>query len=170
MLWNVFLKTFLKETKDMFKATQYICTSHDKTHWIKTFITYLWVASLISVLSACNTNPPAISEKQRLTTRMGDTSALEVIDMRSAVRNNLLTAQVTVKNHGNKDSKATESTKAAAKLYSSRFKWLNANGLVVFSDEAWKPLILDADQSADLLGIAPHPDASTFRFELNQYK
>ena len=136
----------------------------------KTLQAYLRATLVLSILSACTTTPPTLSEKQRLTTRMGDTTALEVIDMRSAVRNNLLTAQVTVRNNGSKDTKPSEPAQAAGKLYSYRFKWLNANGLVVFSDEAWKPLILEAEQSADLLGIAPHPDARAFRFELNHYK
>lgn len=122
------------------------------------------------LLSACNTSPPALTEKQQMTTRMGDTVAVEVIDMRSVVRNNLLTAQVTVKNWGSKSAKATDEQKPDTNLYGYRFKWLNASGMVVFSDEAWKPLTLTRDQSADLVGIAPTPDAAAFRFEINQYK
>ena len=124
----------------------------------------------LSLLSACNTSPPAPTEKQQMTTRMGDTAAVEVVDMRSVVRNNLLTAQVTVKNWGPKPDKATGEQKPDINLYGYRFKWLNASGMVVFSDEAWKPLTLTRDQSADLVGIAPTPDAAAFRFEINQYK
>ena len=122
------------------------------------------------LLSACNTTSPALGEKKQMTTRMGDTSSIEVIDMRSVVRNNLLTAQVTVKNMGLKPDKATGEQTPDSKLYGYRFKWLNANGMVVFSDEAWKPLTLTRDQTADLVGIAPTPDAAAFRFELNQYR
>ena len=124
----------------------------------------------LSILSACNTSPPTPTEKQQMTTRMGDTAAVEVVDMRSVVRNNLLTAQVTVKNWGPKPDKATGEQKTDTNLYGYRFKWLNASGMVVFSDEAWKPLTLTRDQSADLVGIAPTPDAAAFRFEINQYK
>lgn len=122
------------------------------------------------LLSACNTSPPAPTEKQKMTTRMGDTAAVEVVDTRSVVRNNLLTAQVTVKNWGPKPDKVTGEQKPDTNLYGYRFKWLNASGMVVFSDEAWKPLTLTRDQSADLVGIAPTPDAAAFRFEINQYK
>jgi uncharacterized protein YcfL len=123
------------------------------------------------LLVACSTSPPLLSEKQQMTTRMGDTSAIEVIEMRSAVRNNLLTAQVTVKNWGPKaDKNVVEQVADNNKLYSYRFKWLNSNGMLVFGDESWKPLTLSRDQSSDLLGIAPNPDATTFRFEINQYK
>jgi uncharacterized protein YcfL len=122
------------------------------------------------LLSACNTSPPAPTEKQQMTTRMGDTAAVEVVDMRSVVRNNLLTAQVTVKNWGPKPDKLSGEQKPDINLYGYRFKWLNASGMVVFSDEVWKPLTLTRDQSADLVGIAPTPDAAAFRFEINQYK
>lgn len=121
-------------------------------------------------LSGCNSTPPPLSEKQQMTTRMGDTTAVEIVDMRSVIRNNLLTAQVTVKNWGPKPDKATGEVPTDNKLYGYRFKWLNANGMVVFSDEAWKPLSIARDQSADLVGIAPNPDATAFRFEINQYK
>lgn len=138
-------------------------------HFQKSIALSTSIACLI-LLSACNSTSPALTEKQQMTTRMGDTSAVEVVDMRSIVRNNLLTAQVTVKNWGPKPDKTTGEQTPDTKLYGYRFKWLNANGMVVFSDEAWKPLTLTRDQSADLLGIAPTPDAESFRFEINQYK
>ena len=105
-----------------------------------------------------------------MTTRMGETSAVEVIDMRSVMRNNILTAQVTVKNWGPPPNPKTGEKQPDTKLYGYRFKWLNGDGMVVFTDEAWKPLTLTRDQSADLLGVAPTPDATAFRFEINQYK
>jgi len=139
----------------------------------RTFTSPIFVITALvglSLLSACNTSPAALTEKQKMTTRMGDTAAVEVVDMRSVVRNNLLTAQVTVKNWGPKPDKATGEQKPDTNLYGYRFKWLNASGMAVFSDEVWKPLTLTRDQSADLVGIAPTPDAASFRFEINQYK
>lgn len=128
-------------------------------------------SSVLLVFTGCGTtSPPPPTEKQLMTTRMGDTNAVEVIDMRSVMRNNVLTAQVTVKNWGPPPDKNTGEPQPDTKLYAYRFKWLNAGGMVVFTDEAWKPLTLTRDQSADLVGIAPTPDASAFRFEINQYK
>lgn len=124
-------------------------------------------------LVGCHTTPPSPpppTEKQMMTTRMGDTGAIEVIDMRSVVRNNLLTAQVTVKNWGPAPDPKTGEAREDTRLYGYRFKWLNAGGMVVFSDETWKPLTITKGQSADLLGIAPTPDATAFRFEINQYQ
>ena len=129
------------------------------------------ITGILSVFTGCGTqNPPPPSEKQMMTTRMGDTSAVEVIDMRSVIRNNVLTAQVTVKNWGPPPDRKTGEPQPDTKLYGYRFKWLNAGGMVVFTDEAWKPLTLTRDQTADLVGIAPTPDATAFRFEINQYK
>ena len=136
------------------------------------FLLFIAALALFSnlTMTGCSSTPPPLTEKQKMTTRMGDTSAIEVIDMRSVVRNNLLTAQVTVKNWGPKPDKNTGETLPDTKLYGYRFKWLNDNGMAVFSDEAWKPLTLTRDQSADIVGIAPTPEATAFRFEINQYK
>ena len=129
------------------------------------------MTGILSIFTGCGTpSPPPFTEKQLMTTRMGDTSALEVVDMRSVMRNNVLTAQVTVKNWGPPPDKKTGEPQPDTKLYGYRFKWLNAGGMVVFTDEAWKPLTLTRDQSADLVGIAPTLDATAFKFEINQYK
>ena len=132
--------------------------------------TLVIVSGVLSSFSGCMTTPPPPSEKQLMTTRMGETSAVEVIDMRSVMRNNILTAQVTVKNWGPPPNPKTGEKQPDTKLYGYRCKWLNGDGMVVFTDEAWKPLTLTRDQSADLLGVAPTPDATAFRFEINQYK
>lgn len=108
------------------------------------------------LVQGCGTPPP--SEKQLMTVRMGDTKEVDVLDIRSVVRNNLLTAQVTVKNN------------SETKLYEYRFKWLSSGGIAVLPNESWKPLTISKDQSIDLLGIAPTPDAANFRFEISQYK
>ena len=106
------------------------------------------------LLSACNSNP-SVSE---MTIRMGNTGNIEIVDMRSIVRNGLLTAQVTVKNDSNSN------------LVSYRFKWLGKNEIAIFDDEAWKPITIAKGQTGTIIGIAPSPDATDFRVELNQYK
>ena len=131
---------------------------------------FVVIFSVLSAFTGCSSTPPPPTEKQLMTIRMGETSAVEVIDMRSVMRNNLLTAQVTVKNWGPPPNPKTGEKQPDTKLYGYRFKWLNAGGMVVFTDETWKPLTLTRDQIADLVGIAPTPDALAFRFEVNQYK
>jgi uncharacterized protein YcfL len=108
----------------------------------------------VLLLSACNSTP-SIKE---MTVRMGDTDSIEIVDMRSIVRNGLLTAQVTIRN----DSRSN--------LVSYRFKWLGKNDMSIFDDEAWKPITISKGQTANIMGIAPTPDALDFLVELNQYK
>jgi hypothetical protein len=47
---------------------------------------------------------------------------------------------------------------------------VNYLDISIFDDEAWKPITITKGQSANIIGIAPSPDAIDFRVELNQYK
>lgn len=105
-------------------------------------------------LAACSSTP----SMKEMTIRMGDTDSIQIVDMRSIERNGILTAQVTIQN----DSKSN--------LVSYRFKWLGKNGMTVTDEEPWKPVTVGKGQSTVIMGIAPTPDATDFRFELNQYK
>lgn len=115
---------------------------------------YLLTVLSALVLAACSSTP-SIKE---MTVRMGDTDSIQITDMRSIERNGVLTAQVTIQN----DSKSN--------LVAYRFKWLGKNGMAVTDEEAWKPVTVGKGQSTVIMGIAPTPDATDFRFELNQYK
>ena len=114
----------------------------------------LFVLPLFFIAVSCSSTP-SIKE---LTIRMGDTDNIEVVDMRSVVRNGILTVQATIKN-----------TKENS-LVSYRFNWFNKNGLKVFEDETWKPLTIPKDHSREIIGIAPTVDVSDFKLELSSYK
>jgi uncharacterized protein YcfL len=109
---------------------------------------------LVTLMMGCSSTP-SIKE---MTIRMGNTKSIEITDMRSVVRNGLLTAQVTIHND------------SSTNLVSYRFKWLGKDGMTVFDDEAWKPITITKGQSASIVGIAPTADAVDFRLELNQLK
>ena len=115
---------------------------------------YLLILLAAFTVVACSSNP----SMKEMTVRMGDTDSIQVTDMRSLMRNGVMTAQVTIKN----DSKSN--------LVSYRFKWIGKNGMAVTDEEAWKPVTIGKGQSTVIMGIAPTPDATDFRFELNQYK
>jgi uncharacterized protein YcfL len=115
---------------------------------------YLLILIAALTLAACSSTP----SMKEMTVRMGDTGSIQVTDMRSLMRNGVLTAQVTIQN----DSKSN--------LVSYRFKWIGKNGMTVTDEEAWKPVTIGKGQSTVIMGIAPTPDATDFRFELNQYK
>ena len=115
---------------------------------------YLLILIAALTLVACSSIP----SMKEMTVRMGDTDSIQVTDMRSLMRNGVLTAQVTIQN----DSKSN--------LVSYRFKWIGKNGMTVTDEEAWKPVTIGKGQSTVIMGIAPTPDVIDFRFELNQYK
>jgi uncharacterized protein YcfL len=115
---------------------------------------YLAIILTVLTLVACSSTP----SMKEMTIRMGNTDSIQITDMRSLVRNGVLTAQVTIQN----DSKSN--------LVSYRFKWIGKNGMTVTDEEPWKPVTVGKGQSTIITGIAPTPDATDFRFELNQYK
>ena len=115
---------------------------------------YLLTLLAAIALVACSSIP----SMKDMTIRMGDTDSIQITDMRSLMRNGVLTAQVTILN----DSKSN--------LVSYRFKWIGKNGMTVTDEEAWKPVTVGKGQTTVIMGIAPTPDATVFRFELNQYK
>lgn len=121
--------------------------------YLSILITALVALSTVTLVACSST--PSIKD---MTVRMGDTDSIQITDMRSLVRNGVLTAQVTILN----DSKSN--------LVSYRFKWIGKNGMTVTDEEPWKPVTVGKGQSTVIMGIAPTPDATDFRFELNQYK
>jgi uncharacterized protein YcfL len=112
---------------------------------------WLILSMLVLGLTACSSTPTV----DEMTVRMRETSDIQITDMRSIVSHGLLTAQVSVTNKG------------ADKPVYYRFRWLNQSGMQVGDGEAWKPLTIGEGQSGVLTGIAPHPSASDFKFELS---
>jgi uncharacterized protein YcfL len=109
------------------------------------------LALLTAFLGGCT------SEINKMTVRTGKTGDIEITDLRSAERNGLLTAQATLINNGN------------SKPVAYRFRWLSKDGMRVASDEAWKPLTIQKGRSQIVEGIAPTPQATDFRIELDSY-
>ena len=109
--------------------------------------------AVLLLLSACGT--PSIND---MVSRAGNTKNIQIQNMRSVTRNGLLTAQVSIRNESDSNT------------VGYRFKWLSKSGVAVWEEESWKPITLSAGQTANLIGIAPTPDATDFRFELGQYR
>ncbi len=127
-------------TQSLYKIAQHITA------------TVAGLAALL-LLSACGT--PSIND---MVSRAGNTKNIKIQDMRSVTRNGLLTAQVSIRNESDSNT------------VGYRFKWLSKSGVAVWEEESWKPITLSAGQTANLIGIAPTPDATDFRFELGQYR
>ena len=121
----------------------------------KSFRKHLLFAPILAVTTAVMLGCSSTPTIKEMTVRMRDTDDIKINDLRSIVANGMLTAQVTAENKGSK------------KPISYRFRWLNKNGLQVGGDEAWKPFTIGAGQVGLITGIAPHPSATDFKFELS---
>ncbi|WP_231969458.1 DUF1425 domain-containing protein [Polynucleobacter necessarius] len=100
---------------------------------------YLVILMASLALAACS----SISWMKEMTIRMGDTDSIQITDMRSLVRNGVLTVQVTIQNN------------SKSNLVSYHFKWIGANGMAVTDEESWKPVTIGKGQSTIIMGIVP---------------
>ncbi|HJV02326.1 MAG TPA: YcfL family protein [Burkholderiaceae bacterium] len=86
----------------------------------------------------------------------GDLQGLQVVDLRSQRRNDMLVVQAEMINAESKD----------LRLY-YRFRWLDAGGMQVGDGEVWKPLVFMGKQSQFLKGTGYGPQATDFRIEMS---
>jgi Protein of unknown function (DUF1425) len=101
--------------------------------------------------------PPAATEgiASKMIVR-GDLNGLQVVDLRSQVRNEVIVVQAEVYNFFQSD----------ARLF-YRFRWIDAGGMQVGDGEVWKPLVFLGRQTQYLKGTAPGPKASDFFVEMS---
>lgn len=104
----------------------------------------------ILVIIGCSSNP-SIEEVSR---KSGSTDDLEIREIRTITKNNILVVQVSIFDDGQKD------------LGSYRFDWMNEQEVSLHL-EAWKPLPSTQGEVIKLQGIAPSPEATKFRFDLS---
>lgn len=87
--------------------------------------------------------------------QQGEMFFLEVTDMKSFKKNQLLSVQTEISN-SDTDNK---------QLY-YRFKWIDSNGLVIGTEDSWKPLLIYGLQKQYINAVAPSPLASDFKLVL----
>lgn len=104
----------------------------------------------MSVIIGCSSTP-SIEDVSR---KSGSTDDLEIREIRTTVKNNILVVQVSIFDDGQKD------------LGSYRFDWMNEQEVSLHL-EAWKPLPSTPGEIIKLQGIAPSPEATKFRFDLS---
>lgn len=107
------------------------------------------------LLSGCATPPAAPGSAASKVVSLGSMKHIEVSAMRVARENGFLTVKVALTNtsHQNKSM-----------FY--RFAWLGDDGFPVADEETWKSLTLYGTQTSYLPAIAPVPQASDFRLEV----
>ncbi len=87
--------------------------------------------------------------------QQGEIFFLEVTDLKSFKKNQLLSVQTEISN-SDTDNK---------QLY-YRFKWTDANGVVIGTEESWKSLTVYGLQKQYINAVAPSPLATDFRLVL----
>jgi uncharacterized protein YcfL len=86
----------------------------------------------------------------------GNLQWLQVFDLRSQVRNDVIVAQAEIYNFSNLDTR----------LY-YRFRWVDSAGMQVGDGETWKPLVFLGQQRQYIKGTAPGPKAADFYIEMS---
>ena len=113
--------------------------------------------ALVSLPVHAQSVPPATTPgiASKLIVR-GDLQGLQVFDLRSQPRNEVIVVQAELYNNYDRD----------ARLY-YRFRWVDDGGMQVGDGETWKPLIFLGRQSQFIRGTAPGPKATDFFIEMS---
>lgn len=109
-----------------------------------------------ALLAGCATPPPPEpgSAASKVVV-MGKLSNVDIGPMRVARENGFMTVKVSLTN-----------TSSSNKTMFYRFAWLGNDGFPVAGEESWKALSLYGSQSTVLPAIAPVPQATDFRIEV----
>jgi hypothetical protein len=113
-----------------------------------------------ALITACSTPlpprlPPQPGSIPAKVEQLGEMSYLQITDLAAVKRAQLLTIQAEFNNPTNDNHQL---------FY--RFKWLDASGFVVGGEEAWKPLGLYGLQKQTVMGVAPSPQVTDFRLQV----
>ena len=117
---------------------------------------YPLIAAIGLALLACSaTPPPAPGSAASKVVSLGSMKHIEVGAMRVARENGFLTVKAELSNTSHKN-----------KSMYYRFAWLGSDGFPVAGEEGWKSLTLYGTQTSVLSAIAPVPQATDFRLEV----
>jgi uncharacterized protein YcfL len=109
-----------------------------------------------ALLAGCATPPPpAPGSAASKVVKMGNLSDIDIGPMRVARENGFVTVKVSLDN-----------TSRSNQTLFYRFAWLGNDGFPVVGEESWKTLTLYGKQSSVLPAIAPVPQATDFRIEV----
>ncbi|UVM21789.1 YcfL family protein [Pseudomonas wadenswilerensis] len=109
-----------------------------------------------ALLAGCATPPPPEpGSAASKVVKMGKLKNIETGPMRVARENGFLTVKVSLNN-----------TSGSNKTLFYRFAWLGNDGFPVADEESWKTVILYGKQASVLPAIAPVPQATDFRLEV----
>lgn len=117
----------------------------------KTFLALVAAAAL----AGCATPPPEPGSAASKVVAMGSLSDIDIGPMRVARENGFMTVKASL----------TNTSRSNQTMY-YRFAWLGNDGFPVAAEESWKTVTLYGKQATVLPAIAPVPQATDFRIEV----
>ena len=102
--------------------------------------------------------PPPVNSGGSILSKLevlGSVDPLKVTDLRAVKRDNLLRIQMEITNFS-----------SSSQQINYRFKWLDANGFMVWDDEPWKPVTIYGNQKQMINVSSPTFKATDFRIML----
>lgn len=112
-----------------------------------------WIAPVQAANEIPNASSAGIAAKLMV---RGTLEGVQVVDLRSQRRNDVMVVQAEMLNLTDKD----------VRVY-YRFRWTDAAGMQVGDGEVWKPLTILGRQSQLIKGTAYGPQASDFKIEMS---
>jgi len=112
-----------------------------------------WMAPVQAANDIPNASSAGIAAKLMV---RGTLEGVQVVDLRSQRRNDVMVVQAEMLNLTDKD----------VRVY-YRFRWTDAAGMQVGDGEVWKPLTILGRQSQLIKGTAYGPQASDFKIEMS---
>lgn len=109
--------------------------------------------------TATNPNSPSTGSAASKLMLRGDAYGVNIAEIRAQRRNEVLVVQAEMLN-----------TERSDRQVYWRYRWLDADGMQVGDDDAWKPQRLMGQQSVYLKGVAPKSTVVDFRIEMNVEK
>lgn len=119
----------------------------------------LTAAALVAASTVSQAQIPGYAASAGIASKLsvrGSLQGLQVFDLRSQVRNEVIVVQAEIQNLIEGDSR----------LY-YRFRWVDSGGMQVGDGEVWKPLLILGRQSQFIRGTAPGPKAVDFLLEMS---
>ncbi|NDI84664.1 YcfL family protein [Undibacterium crateris] len=120
---------------------------------ISAVLTACWMAPVQAANDIPNASSAGIAAKLMV---RGTLEGVQVVDLRSQRRNDVMVVQAEMLNLTDKD----------VRVY-YRFRWTDAAGMQVGDGEVWKPLTILGRQSQLIKGTAYGPQASDFKIEMS---
>jgi uncharacterized protein YcfL len=116
---------------------------------LKTFV----AATLIAFVSAI---PVFAQSLEAQVERLGELPTIRIVDLKSVQRGKFIAVQASIEN-----------TTLTGVSLAYRFKWFDASGFIVGTEEAYEPKFLNGREILQISGMSKIPTATDFKLVLH---